>query len=74
MLTSGVMLLHDNLQPDTAAHTQALLQHFKWVLLHHASYSPDLTPSNYHLFTYLKKWLGSQSFNNNEKLMEGVKT
>jgi polysaccharide deacetylase 2 family uncharacterized protein YibQ len=26
------------------------------------------------MFTYLKNWLGSQLFNNDEKLMEGVKT
>jgi hypothetical protein len=25
----------------------------------------------YHLFTYLKNWLRSQSFNSNEELMEG---
>jgi hypothetical protein len=33
-------------------------------------YSPDLPPSNYHFFTYLKNWLGSLHFNNNEELME----
>jgi hypothetical protein len=32
----------------------------------HPCYSPDLTLSNYHLFTYLKSWLGSQRFNSNE--------
>jgi hypothetical protein len=42
-------------------------------LFDHHPYSHDLTPSKYHLFTYLKNWLGSQRFNNNE-LMEGVKT
>jgi hypothetical protein len=36
-------------------------------------YSPDLAPSDYYLFTYLKNWLASQFFNNNEELMEGVK-
>jgi hypothetical protein len=30
--------------------------------------------SDYHLFTYLNNWLRSQRFNNNEELMEGVKT
>jgi hypothetical protein len=29
--------------------------------------------SNYHLFTYLKNWLRSQLFNNNDELMEGVR-
>jgi hypothetical protein len=36
--------------------------------------SPDLAPGDYHLFTCMKKWLGSQRFNSNEELMEGVKT
>jgi hypothetical protein len=49
-----------------------LLEHFNWELFEHPSYSPFLTPSNYHPFTYLKKWLRSQHFKNNE-LMEGVK-
>jgi histone-lysine N-methyltransferase SETMAR len=74
MLRSGVMLLHDNAHLDKAARTRALLQHFNWELFHQPPYSPDLAPSNYHLFTYLKKWLGSQRFNNNEELMEHVKT
>jgi transposase len=75
MLRSGVLvvLLHDNARLHTAARTRALLQHFKWELFDHPLYSPDLTPSEHHLFTYLKKWLRSQRFNNNE-FMEGVKT
>jgi hypothetical protein len=36
--------------------------------------SPDLAPGDYNLFICLKNWLGSQRFNNNEELMEGVKT
>jgi hypothetical protein len=74
MLTSGVVLLHDSARPHTAARTRALLEHFNWELFDHSSYSPVLSPSDYHLFTYLKNWLGSQRFNNNEELMEGVKT
>jgi hypothetical protein len=74
MLTSGVVLLHDNARPHTAAHTETLLKHFKWELFDHLSYSPDLPPSDHSLFTYLKNWLGSQCFNNNEELMEGAKT
>jgi hypothetical protein len=51
-----------------------LLEHLNWELFDHPSYSPDLTPSVYHLFTYLKNWLRSQRFNNNEELIEGVET
>jgi transposase len=74
MLTPGVALLHDNARPHTAARTRALLEHFNWELFDHPPYSPDLAPSDHHLFTYLKNWQRSQRFNSNEELMEGVKT
>jgi hypothetical protein len=73
MLTSGVVLLHDNARTHTAARTRALLNHFNWELFDHHPHRPDLAPCEYHLFTYLKNWLESQSFNNDE-LMEGVRT
>jgi hypothetical protein len=57
----------------TAAFTRAVLEHFSWELFDHSPYTPDLAPSGYHLFTYLKNWLKSQQFNSNEELMEGVK-
>jgi histone-lysine N-methyltransferase SETMAR len=74
MLTSGAVLLHDNVHPHTAARTRALLENFNWELFDHPPYNPDLNPSDYHLFTYLKNWLGSQHCSNNEELIEGVKT
>jgi hypothetical protein len=43
-------------------------------LFDHPPYSPDLAPSDYHSFTYLKNRLESQRFSINEELMEGVKT
>jgi hypothetical protein len=55
----------------TAARTRALLEHFNLELFEHSPYSPA---SDYDVFTYLKNWLRSQPFNNNEELMEGVKT
>jgi hypothetical protein len=50
------------------------LEHFNWEVSDHPFYSPDLVSSEYRLCTYLKNWLRSQRFNNNEELMEGVKT
>jgi hypothetical protein len=47
---------------------------FQLELFDHPPYSRDLAPSDYHLFTYLKDWLGSQHLNNNEELIDGVKT
>jgi hypothetical protein len=73
MLTSGIVLLHDNARPHTAARTRALLEHFNWELFDHPAYIPDLAPSDYHLITYLKNWLRSQRFNSKKEMMEGVK-
>jgi hypothetical protein len=51
-------------------------EHLNWELFDHPPHSPDIILSGYRLFTltYLKNWLRPQSFNNNEELMEGVKT
>jgi hypothetical protein len=54
MLTSGVVLLHNNALSHSAARTRALLEHFNWELFDHPPYNTDLAPSDYHLFTYLK--------------------
>jgi hypothetical protein len=67
------VLLHDNVHSHTAARTWTLPEHFSWELFDHP-YSPHLAPSDYHLCTYLKKWLRSQCFSSIEKLIEGVKT
>jgi hypothetical protein len=67
-----VVLLHDNALPHTAASTRALLENFNWEF-DYSPYSSDFTPSDYHMFTYLKNWLRSQLFNDNDELTEGVK-
>jgi hypothetical protein len=74
MLTYGVVLAHDNARPHTAARTPELLEHFNWELFDHLPCSPDLAPSDYHLFTHPKNWLRSKPLNKNEEFMEGVKT
>lgn len=37
------------------------------------SYSPDLAPSDYHLFTNLKKHMGGNRLNSNEEVKTAVK-
>jgi histone-lysine N-methyltransferase SETMAR len=56
MLTSNAVLPLDNTYLHTATPTQALMRHINWKLFDHPPYSPDLAPSDYHLFTYLKNW------------------
>jgi histone-lysine N-methyltransferase SETMAR len=75
MLTTGVVLLHDNARPHTAACTQALLQKFRWDLFDHPLYNPSLAPRDFHLFSRMKVRLGTHRFcvKTNEELMDGVK-
>jgi histone-lysine N-methyltransferase SETMAR len=74
MLSSCVVLLHDNVRLHTAGRTRTLLEQFKWELFDHPPYSPDLAPSDYHLFMHIKNWFQSQPFNNNEELKADVET
>jgi histone-lysine N-methyltransferase SETMAR len=69
MLTKAVILLNDNTRPHTTAHSNALIKLFNWKIFYHPSYSLDLAPSNYHLFTKMV-WLATQHFHSNEELMD----
>jgi hypothetical protein len=73
MLTKGVVLLHDKARPHIADRTNVLIKLFNSEIFDHPSYIPDLAPSDYHLFTKMKVWLGTQHFHTNEELMHGVK-
>ncbi|GBN30167.1 Mariner Mos1 transposase [Araneus ventricosus] len=57
LLSKGVLLLHDNARPHTASVTRDLKQRFRWNVLEHPPYNPDLAPSDFHLFGPLKKYL-----------------
>lgn len=68
LLSKGVLLLHDNARPHTAHLTQQLLDSFGWEVVAHPPYSPDLAPSDYHLFLELKKFLAGQRFESEVEL------
>jgi histone-lysine N-methyltransferase SETMAR len=46
----GALVLHDNAPAHRAIITQKKLTYLGFQYLDHAPYSPDLAPSNYHLF------------------------
>jgi histone-lysine N-methyltransferase SETMAR len=50
MLTRGVKLLHDNATPHTAGKTRETIEKMGWEILKHPPHSPDLAPSDFHLF------------------------
>jgi hypothetical protein len=53
-MQDSVCFLQDNVRPHTAALTIVTLLKLKWDVLPHPSYSPDLAPSDYHLFGPMK--------------------
>ena len=54
LLSKGVCLQQDNARPHTANATMMTLRHMKSEVLPHPPYSPDLAPSDFHLFGPLK--------------------
>ncbi|CAH1725891.1 unnamed protein product [Aphis gossypii] len=59
--------------PDpTLPVTQALLEKFGWDVISHSPYSPDLAPSDYHLFLNLKKHLGGKWLDTDEEVKTEV--
>jgi histone-lysine N-methyltransferase SETMAR len=73
LLTRGVLLLHDNARPHTARLTRERIDQLGWKLLEHPAYSPDLAPSDYHLFGPLKTHLGGTHFADGEDVERAVR-
>lgn len=72
MLTKGVNFHHDNARPHTANKTTELLRKFGWEIVEHPPYSPDIAPSDYHMFPALKKHLGGKKFASDEEVQAEV--
>ena len=64
----GVILLHDNAKPHVAKNTKAKIERLGWELLPHPPYSPDLAPSDYHLFRSLQHHLVNKNYDDCEAL------
>jgi histone-lysine N-methyltransferase SETMAR len=74
MLSWGVLMLHGNACSHTAATTQNLIATFGWKQFNHPPYSPDLAPSDFHVFVHLKTFLSGSRFHNDNKVKEAVNT
>ena len=74
MLPKKVLLHYDNIRPHTAAATVEMVQQLGFELLQHHPYSPDLVPSDYHIFSPLKEVLRGCRFSSDEEVKEAVHT
>jgi [histone H3]-lysine36 N-dimethyltransferase SETMAR len=63
-----VVFQHDNAPPHTAAITNEKIRCLGWRKLPHPLYSPDLAPSDYHLFRSLQHFLKDKRFSNEREL------
>jgi hypothetical protein len=74
MLCRGVVILHNNARPHTAAATQDLIATFGWEPLDHPPYIPDLAPSDFHVLLHLKTFLVGRRFHDDNEVKEAVNT
>lgn len=64
----GVVFQHDNARPHKSLDSCLKLAKFEWDVLPHPPYSPDLAPSDYHLFRSLQNSLDGETFQSIEDI------
>ncbi|GFU00805.1 histone-lysine N-methyltransferase SETMAR [Trichonephila clavipes] len=62
----GVAFHQDNARPHTFVVTRQKLWKLGWEVLMHPPYSPDLAPSDYHLFLALQNLLSDKKLGSRE--------
>ena len=70
---SKVLLQHDNAKPHTSLKTREVIASFGWTTVTHPPYSPDLAPSDYHLFGPLKEGVRGQHFTSDQEVKHAVR-
>jgi [histone H3]-lysine36 N-dimethyltransferase SETMAR len=63
-----LILLHDNAKPHVSKDVKTIINGLGWETLSHPAYSPDLAPSDYHLFRSMAHALAEQKFSSYENV------
>ena len=66
--------MHGNALAHGALATQKKLAYLRFQCLNHPPYSPDLAPSDYHLFPGLKKQLKGRHFSSDVEVIAAAET
>ena len=74
MSDKRALLLHDNVRPHAAHATVNRLERWDWETLEHPPFSPDLAPSDFHLFPNMKKHLRAKRFKSHYDVKHEVQT
>jgi histone-lysine N-methyltransferase SETMAR len=72
--TKGVLFLHDIALAHPSLTTQEKLAYVGFQCLYHPPYSPDLAPSDYHLFPGLKNKLKGRHFSSDADVIAAAET
>ena len=63
-----MILQHDSARPHVAKSVKTYLETFKWEILPHPPYSPDIAPSDYYSFRSMAHGLADQQFRSYEDI------
>ena len=67
-----VILQHNNARSHVAKVIKTYLETLKWEVLSHPPYSPDVAPSDYHLFRSMVHGLADQHFRSYEEVKNWI--
>jgi histone-lysine N-methyltransferase SETMAR len=67
-----MLLQHDDARPHTSLRAREHITKMGWTVLPHPPYSPDLAPSDFHLFGSLKNALRGTRFEDDDSVIEAV--
>jgi len=73
-ITKGFLFLHDNAPAHPALATQKKQAYLGFQCVDNPPYSPDLAPSDYHLFPRLKKQLKCRHFSSDAEVIDAAET
>lgn len=68
----GVILQHDNARLHCARRTLEKINELGWEVLPHPPYSPDIAPSDFHLFRSLQHFLCDKKFENLDDIQNAL--
>jgi hypothetical protein len=72
---SGNLILHaDNARPHKPTVSQQFMARKAMAIAAHPPFSPDLDPSDFYLFGHVKRLLGGESCETEERLVSAVKS
>ncbi|GFV00359.1 histone-lysine N-methyltransferase SETMAR [Trichonephila clavipes] len=68
----GVVLQHDNVRPQCARKTPQKINGLGWEVLPHPPYSPDIAPTDFHLFRSNQHFLTNKKFQNFDDMKNAI--